>query len=188
MVTPENSLTTTSKKPKPAIDNHSDLIVAATVSTAALTSPSKKKSTPQPEPTSLPEKTLNATKHPEGILTKQAPHIDVHSNHIKRATFSHHIVKKEPHNLIKDTVHLNEQGKSYVFFYNEVIGKAGDKLTHTWHLNGKTIAKVRLPIGSDRWRTASSKNLNTTMLGHWKVEVTDKQGILLASGEFDLQK
>jgi len=119
-----------------------------------------------------------------GSLTLNPPKVDIHSHDVLRATFSHVVENKEPNTLIADTVVLDSSGLSRVHFYNEISGRTGDILTHTWYRNGKKVVKVRIPVGGDNWRCSSSKYLDRTMAGEWEVKVTDKKGNLVASGSF----
>lgn len=113
------------------------------------------------------------------------PSIEILSKDIHRAIFTHTLKNKEPNSIIENTVSLDPEGLSRVYFFTDVRDRAGDTLTHTWYRNGKKIVKVRTPIGSDTWRCSSSKYLDKTMAGEWEVKITDKQGKLVASGAFE---
>ncbi|QTH62736.1 DUF2914 domain-containing protein [Psychrosphaera ytuae] len=71
-----------------------------------------------------------------------------------------------------------------LYFFTEMVNKADEYVTHRWFLNGKLVAEIVLDIGSDRWRTYSSKNLMPSLRGTWEVEVVDQQNRLLATTSF----
>jgi len=60
-------------------------------------------------------------------------------------------------------------------------------VTHAWYLNGKTMARVELNIGSGNWRTWSAKRIRADWTGDWEVKVLDATGQVLASESFTVQ-
>jgi len=60
-------------------------------------------------------------------------------------------------------------------------------VTHAWYLNGKTMARVELNIGSGNWRTWSAKRIRADWIGDWEVKVLDVNGQVLASRSFTVQ-
>jgi hypothetical protein len=103
------------------------------------------------------------------------------SEFVSRAIVTSSIENKEP----TDEVTQVTQEINKVYFFTEVLNKANTHVTHRWLLNGKLEAEVVLKIGSDRWRTYSSKNLVPEFhMGNWQVEVIDEQNNLLASAVF----
>jgi len=60
-------------------------------------------------------------------------------------------------------------------------------VTHVWYHNGKTMARVRLNVGSADWRTWSSKRLMAAWTGDWELKVLDPDGMVLASSHFTIK-
>ena len=94
---------------------------------------------------------------------------------LERASFTTAVENREPTNTVSqvpvDTPEL--------LFYTEVHDGSNQTLYHHWSLNGEPFVDVTLEIGSDFWRTWSSKTL--TGLGMkagdtWGVSVTGAQG------------
>lgn len=103
------------------------------------------------------------------------------SDVIKRAVVTTDIDNREP----VDEVTQVEAGADKVFFFTEIVNKADSYITHRWFLDGKLEAEVVLKIGSDRWRTYSSKNLVPELhSGQWQVEVIDQQNQVLVTRTF----
>ena len=101
----------------------------------------------------------------------------------KRAIVTSAIDSREPVDNLNDTVINTDVNK--VYFFTEILNQADTSITHRWFLNGKLEAEVVLRIGSNRWRTYSSKNLVPTYhQGNWQVEVVDDKGKLLGSTAF----
>lgn len=105
------------------------------------------------------------------------------SENVARAIFTTQVENREPVNTLNNKTVEADTNK--VYFFTEIINKANSKIIHRWYLNGRLEAEVMLNIGSDRWRTYSSKNLMKNFhAGNWQVEVLDEQGKLLASEIF----
>ena len=110
---------------------------------------------------------------------------EVFSKNIKRAKLTLSMADREPGEAAPESIQMNEGELTKVFFFTEIIGQAGKTVTHLWYQDGKLKAKVRIPIGSDTWRSYSSKYLDDTMTGEWKVKAVDKKGNELARREFN---
>lgn len=104
------------------------------------------------------------------------------SQFIRRAILTTGIDAREPINNYNSKTVPTDTKK--VYFFTEILDKSGQYVTHRWFLNGKLVAEVMLNIGSDRWRTYSSKNLISPLKGTWEVEVVDEQNRLLATTSF----
>ncbi len=107
----------------------------------------------------------------------------IQSNDITRAELADEMVDLEPKSALDNTANLTAPFMK-LYFYTDLTGRSGDRLTYTWSRNGTVAARVRIGVGSDRWRSHSSKNINENMRGDWEVVVTDKQGQTLASSHF----
>jgi len=76
-----------------------------------------------------------------------------------------------------------------VYCLSHVVGMAApDTITHAWYYEGKTMAHVKLAVGSADWRTWSSKNFLPAWTGQWEVKVLDESGKVLASGGFSINQ
>jgi hypothetical protein len=60
-------------------------------------------------------------------------------------------------------------------------------VTHAWYFEGKTMARVDLTIGSENWRTWSSKSYQPGWTGNWEVKVLDADGMVLGSAGFEVK-
>ena len=113
-------------------------------------------------------------------------HTEVLVPAVKRALITERMRGREPGTALSDTVELIHKPKFALYQFVEIRGQAGETLIYHWKRNGKTVAKVRIPIGSDKWRNYSSKNFNRSLLGDWQVDVTNSKGMLLVRSKFHL--
>jgi hypothetical protein len=60
-------------------------------------------------------------------------------------------------------------------------------VTHAWYYEGKTMARVDLTVGSENWRTWSSKSYLPSWTGSWEVKVLDPDGMVLGSAGFEVK-
>ena len=60
-------------------------------------------------------------------------------------------------------------------------------VTHAWYHEGRTMARVDLPIGSENWRTWSTKTYQPAWTGTWEVKVLDADGMVLGAAEFEVK-
>ncbi len=91
---------------------------------------------------------------------------------VARAVFTQGINDREP----IDAVSTVSNDANQIYYFTELKDMAGQTVTHRWEYNGKVMAEVPFNVGSDRWRTYSSKNLDPLWLGEWKVSVVDAAG------------
>ena len=83
------------------------------------------------------------------------------------------------------TVFPDDLDKLYCF---TKIGGAKDTtyVYHVWYFGNDEIARVKLPVNSDPWRTWSSKKLHM-LLGNGHVEIVSESGDILGKAEFEIQ-
>ena len=99
---------------------------------------------------------------------------------VARATFAQSIVDREP---VDQVVELTTDVKK-IYFFTELRGLNGKSVTHRWEYAGEPQAAITVNVGSDRWRTWSSKNLQPNWTGIWTVSVVDEEGNVLSEENF----
>ena len=95
---------------------------------------------------------------------------------ISRAIFSTSLIEREPANDLETVPH----GEKSIFFFTEILNANATSVTHLWTYNDIEIARVKLNIGSDQWRTWSSKQIWHLTPGEVKVQVLDADNMILA--------
>jgi len=102
---------------------------------------------------------------------------------VKRFLLAKDVVSNEPHGDIGD-IALNGAKYVAVSSFSEVTGQQGETLQYRWLYNGKQVLRIRVPVGSKRWRSHSTKRIYGGMKGSWRVELRNSAGELLASIDF----
>ena len=102
---------------------------------------------------------------------------------VKRFVLPQTVINKEPRGKLAE-IRLKPDGSAAVWCYSEVIGRRGSGLLYVWYHDGRRIARIRSHVYGNRWRSYSSKIINGRNQGHWRVELQDGAGKLLASAEF----
>jgi hypothetical protein len=115
---------------------------------------------------------------------KTKPKTNVSSPHVTRAQFTTGIKEREPIDKVGSVFPINSQPLRTLYYFTEIVNMSGETITHRWERAGRLVAEVSLNIGSNRWRTWSSKDLTPVMKGSWRVVVSDSQGHVLKTDNF----
>ncbi len=99
---------------------------------------------------------------------------------IARSTFTTQVMDREPVDSITELTTASDR----VYYYTELLGMAGQTITHRWSFNGEVVAEVSFNVGGPRWRVWSSKNLTPGWTGDWAVSVVDSAGEVLGGNRF----
>ena len=108
---------------------------------------------------------------------------EIFSDHIKRFVIASSVQNNEPVGTISD-INFDASNIATVYAYSDVRSLEGKTIYYQWALDGKNIAKVRVDIGSSRWRSYSSKFIQNNKHGEWEVELQSEDGKKLASIQF----
>lgn len=138
------------------------------------------------QPAVTAETSAPATAKPQANPQRFTVTTEILSPVIKRAVLTDTMRGREPGTALRSTQDLIERGSFGLFQFVEIRGRAGDTLTYLWKRDGKHYAKVKIPVGADKWRNYSSKNFTPRLHGQWQVDVIDSKGILLARSRFYL--
>ena len=99
---------------------------------------------------------------------------------VARAQFTSAVQDHEP--VDKLSTLTNDQ--THIVFFTELRDLANQKVTHRWEYNGKVMSEVSFDVGGDHWRVFSSKTLDPSWTGEWKVSVLDGNGSTLSANTF----
>ncbi len=102
---------------------------------------------------------------------------------VARAQFTSAIQDREPVDKVSNL--LND--KNRVYFFSEIKDAADQKITHRWEHDGKVMSETSFDVGGNRWRVFSSKTLDPSWTGEWKVSVVDEAGGTLGVQHFYLR-
>jgi len=104
--------------------------------------------------------------------------------YIARAQLTRAIKGREPIDKLPNVLYSDEK-ITRLYYFTELKDMRGRRVTHQWEYRGKVMARIQFRIGGNHWRTYSSKYLNRSMFGDWKVLVTDEQGQVLHTEAFE---
>ena len=99
---------------------------------------------------------------------------------VARAQFTSAVQNHEP----VDKVSTLTNDQTHIVFFTELKDLANQKVTHRWEYNGKVMSEISFDVGGDRWRVFSSKTLDPSWTGEWKVTVVDANGNTLGANTF----
>jgi hypothetical protein len=90
---------------------------------------------------------------------------------VQRSQLTSNINEREPVDALTETIKLAPGEVRKVFFFTHISDLANQQITHRWLYQGDEKAAVNLNIGSDSWRTYSSKMIPSYWAGEWQVQV-----------------
>lgn len=90
---------------------------------------------------------------------------------VERFQLTDLIEQREPVNAIGNTLLVAPNDIKKVYFFTQITHLAHQQITHRWLYQGQEKAAVTLNIGSDNWRTYSSKQIPAYWPGDWEVQV-----------------
>lgn len=99
---------------------------------------------------------------------------------VARSQLTSAIQNNEP--VDKITALSNDQTR--IYFFTDVRNLGGQKITHRWEHKGKVMSEIPLDVGGSPWRTYSSKTLDPSWTGEWKVTAVDGTGNTLSATTF----
>jgi len=106
-------------------------------------------------------------------------------SYITRMQLTSAILKREPVDDLRAMVSIDKLKK--IMFYTRFIGLAGETVEHRWYQGQELTAVISLNVGSQNWRTYSSKNINRMMAGPWRVEVVVLPDTVIAQHHFTVK-
>lgn len=68
--------------------------------------------------------------------------------------------------------------------FTRITGGGGQVVVHAWIHEGTTRARVELEVGSDSWRTWSTKQILPSWTGSWEVKIMTPDGQVLKTVPF----
>lgn len=100
---------------------------------------------------------------------------------VHNITLSQTVEQRQPINRLKSPIpkYIRE-----IYCYTEIANAKGQTLYHRWRTDTQILATIPLEIGSDNYRTWSSKKMASGWQGQWYVEILDSQQNVIERTEF----
>ena len=105
------------------------------------------------------------------------------SARVARAVFTREMNGREP----GAAVGTLPASANEIYFFTDLRGLAGKRVTHRWEHAGAVLAEVPFDVRGPRWRVHSSKQLLPGWGGTWKVSVVDDAGRVLETATFEYE-
>jgi hypothetical protein len=102
---------------------------------------------------------------------------------VARAVFTTAVADREP----SDELSVVPSSTDRVYFFTELLGIEGQRVTHRWEQAGQVRGEVGFDVVGPRWRVWSSKQMLPDWTGEWRVTVVDESGAELATRSFSYQ-
>jgi hypothetical protein len=109
----------------------------------------------------------------------------IFSDNVTRFLLTNEVRNREPVGGLSDIRARPPGAPLAVFAFSDVRGLVGETLRYRWIRADKVAAEVKVRVGSNRWRSYSSKFISGTMRGPWRVELRNSAGDLLARADFE---
>ena len=103
---------------------------------------------------------------------------------VAKSQFTTGVENHEP----KDNIDSLTNDQTRIYFWATLDNLQGQEVTFRWSYNDVDQGDWKTTPKAGRWRTVSSKELDPSKLGTWKVEVLDASGNVLTSKTFEYKK
>jgi hypothetical protein len=72
-----------------------------------------------------------------------------------------------------------------VYCWTRISGAEAEiEVEHVWYMGDQEMARIPLRVAGNNWRTWSSKNIEPSWTGNWRVDVVGPDGAVLESVSF----
>lgn len=100
---------------------------------------------------------------------------------VAEAVITSNVVDRLP----ADTLTAVAADAGQVYCWTRITGASGEiEISHVWYKGEEEVSRIPLRIAGDNWRTWSSKKIDPSWTGSWRVEVIGPDGTLLKTVSF----
>lgn len=113
---------------------------------------------------------------------------EINDQYVERAILTTSIDNREPVDDLGG--HYQHSGAEFdrVAFFTHMKNHDGRGISHRWYFRGELEAEIELAVGSNSWRTYSSKQIGHMQEGDWTVRVVNDSGEQLVEYHFEVQR
>ena len=94
-------------------------------------------------------------------------------DNVVRAQLAKGIWKNEPFGKITDSIKVNSEEATGIFYFTELNNMKGQTVFHVWKHEGTIIFKKQRDVLEDSYKTYTSKLFTKRSVGSWSVETVD---------------
>ncbi|RUO29147.1 hypothetical protein CWE12_09160 [Aliidiomarina sedimenti] len=122
------------------------------------------------------------------VTASETDHVTLNEQYVERAVLTTAVENREPvDDLGSSYTHSGEEFDRLAFF-THMVNHDGRGITHRWYRNGELDAEIELAVGSNSWRTYSTKQISHLEEGDWTVRVVNDGGDELVEYNFQVQR
>ncbi|HBA66143.1 MAG: hypothetical protein CVV06_11485 [Gammaproteobacteria bacterium HGW-Gammaproteobacteria-10] len=97
---------------------------------------------------------------------------------VTRGLLTNAIVDKEPVKELVPPFVIGEKKSIQLYYFTELRDMKGESFFHQWIRDGVVIGKMSIDPQGNRWRVSSNRVLTYSDVGHWMVQLIDKNGLI----------
>ncbi|MCL5254990.1 MAG: DUF2914 domain-containing protein [Gammaproteobacteria bacterium] len=109
-------------------------------------------------------------------------------NYIERAILTTSVENREPVDDIGDQYTHSGNDFDRLTFFTHIINHDGRGIAHRWYHGDELDAEISLAVGSNSWRTYSSRQIGRMATGEWTVRVINDRDEELVVHHFVVQR
>lgn len=121
-------------------------------------------------------------------LPTLAQETEINHEYVERAVLTRSIENREPVDDLGHTYQHSGDAYDRLIFFTHIMDHDGRAITHRWYHNGELDSEVTLAIGSDSWRTYSSRQISYLSTGDWTIRVLNDRDDELVHYSFSVQR
>ena len=99
---------------------------------------------------------------------------------VEKATFTSLVEDQAPVDYLEEISNTTP----VIYYYCEVLGLPGQKVTHRWRYQDKVLQEVHIEIKSERQAIWSKMEMPPESTGVWYVDVVNGQGEVIETNRF----
>jgi hypothetical protein len=102
-----------------------------------------------------------------------------YSEQVVRSQLTNRVTNNEPIDMISSPIMAEKDNVRRLSYFTELKDMSGKIIYHNWIYKGESVFRKKVNINGNRWRVTTQKKLNNSLLGDWKVTLTDMDGYIL---------
>lgn len=104
---------------------------------------------------------------------QEAEQPTLNTTYVDRAILTTNVDNREPVDDLGTNYTLSGSEYDRLVFFTHIVNHDGRGIQHRWYHNDQLQADVNLAIGSNSWRTYSTKHIPFIQTGDWTVRVVN---------------
>lgn len=112
----------------------------------------------------------------------------LNSNYVDRAILTTAVENREPVDDVGTRFTLSGADYDRLVFFTHMVNHDGRGIQHRWYYNDQLQADINLAIGSNSWRTYSTKQISFMESGEWTIRVVNDRDEELIVYHFTVER